>query len=757
MAKRKKKDRSAQSAHRLRLNGLQAFRDGNYDEALDAWERASDLVPKHQPKAAMAEAYFRRSLKRQYGENGDTAAGLADLKQALTLQPDDALYQYHLALAHHRAGDLDTAVSLYQTVYQNSQKLRPRLAYPLCLALRQQVENPITHPAWHDLSAKAQEMLGEANAFRRRPYAPSPDAPPLWHGLARLDSNDVDAAHKWLTTALEEANNAYEQAISHYYLGVLAARQEDWPAAARSWVAARQAGLNHARLSDNMGELFHRLAEERLQEGNVTAALNAAKEAARHAPDDSRLHSLQAQIQQHVGYQAAQKSQWTTARRHWEEAQELDGGSFRLAYNLALVYEQEKEFEEAGDTWREAMRRRPRRDDHPDAISEQQVAQLWRRAAAAYEKAGEFDAAVQVYRNAVKYSPDNVEIRLDLVHTLHVNGQEEAALNELDRILERDPQNVQALLRYGEILAHSYGWWRGREAPGYWEEVLEIDPNNSEARQLLADYYQDRAEASMSWRATEEAIDYLEMAHKYQPENGRILAKIARFYLYLDDEEIFRDYSQQALQTSPHDIDVYDELIQAWLSEDEPDEAWALLDQAEATIPKIPSDFYLEFAAYCLSQLNNYEWGRIWLDRALARAPADDSPLLEICELTIFYRVFDLAKHYLAEAQDQGEDKATVTFLWAMFHFHQRNLQEAGLQIRRAERLARQQRDEELLDRISHLRYLINSPVADMMGPLMNRYTGHGMPDPSFIARMLAEMMDDDDFDDFDEDDFFYD
>lgn len=754
MAKKKKKDRSAQSAHRLRLNGLQAFRDGHYDEALDAWERASELVPKQQPKAAMAEAYFRRGLKQQ-AENGDAA--LADLKQAVALQPDDPVYQYHLALARHRAGDLETAVSLYETVYQNSPKLRPRVAYPLCLALRQQEENPITHPAWQDLSAKAQDMLGQADVFRRRPYAPADDAPPLWHGLAALDNNDFETAEKWLATALEEANNSYEEAISHYYLGVLAARQEDWPAAARRWVAAHQAGLNRPRLSDNMAELFHRLAEKRLQEGNVTTALNAAKEAARHGADDNHLQSLQAQIQQHLGYQAAQRSQWATARRHWQEAQELDGGSFRLAYNLALVYEQEREFEAAGDTWREAMRRRPRRDDHPDAISEKQVAQLWRRAAAAYEKAGEFDAAVKVYRNAVKYSPENVEIRLDLAHVLHVNGQEEAALNELDRILERDPKNIQALLRYGEILAHSYGWWYGREALGYWEKVLEIDPNNSEARQLLVDYYQDRAEASMSWRATEEAIDYLEMAHDHQPENGYILAKIAYCYLRQDDTEMFREYSQQALQISPQDVDVYDKLIEAWLIEDEPDEAWALLDQAEATIPKIPSGFYIEFAAYCFNQLDNHEWGRIWLERALANAPADDALLVEICEFAIYFRIFDLAKHYLAEAQQRVENKAEVTFLWAKFYFQQGDWQEAGLQVRRAERLARQQRDGELLDQIAHLRYLVNSPVADVMGPIMNQYTGPGMPDPDIMAHMLADMMDDDDFEDFDEDDFFYD
>jgi tetratricopeptide (TPR) repeat protein len=741
MAKhRKRKKHARQSSAALLRNGLKDFRSGDYDGAIETWERVGQQTPQIQPTSALAQVYFRRGLKRTYGQPGDPKAGMDDLSRAVGLQPDDPCYAYHLGLVAHRVGELGRAIPAYRAARKDEGEFASRAAYPLALALSQQGREPADDPVWPALTAEGQAMLRQVDAFRRRPYTLSSDAPPLWRGLAALDAGDHGQARALLDEALQRATGPTEEGMAHYYLGALAARGEDWDAARHHWNSARASGLALPRLEDSMGEVYHRLAEERLESGDAEGALAAGMEALRHKPDDKRLGGLISQAHQRLAYEAASAGQWTTALEHWEAAGEAEGGSFRLAYNLALAYERAEDFFAAGEKWREALRRRPRRDDHPDAIDDEQVSQLWRRAAEAYSKAGEYDEAVRVYRQAVKWNPDHVDTRMALAEMLLANGQLQAAENELDRILERDPDNVPALLRQGEVIAASSSWWWGNSPVSYWERVLELEPDNATARQLLADFYQDQADYHLSWAGYERAAEMYRQALEYQPDNGRILAALGGCHLRMDEQAVAQGYVEQALAAAPEDLSVYDEIIHAWLDVEQPDRAWEVLTRAEAAVETIPYEFYIHQAYYCIDR--DSDLARPWLARAVEKAPPDEPVLMLIGEMAVTARAWEIAREYLEQALAAGQVVGQAHVMLGIVDAQEGDLDAAKKHWAEAERIARRERDQDLLERARMARVLFSGPPG-LASFLMS--LGGGPFDPSFP-----------DFYDEDEDDFFF-
>jgi tetratricopeptide (TPR) repeat protein len=473
-------------------------------------------------------------------------------------------------------------------------------------------------------------------------------------------------------------------------------------------------------------------------------------EALRHRPDDRRLGELISQAHQRLAYEAASAGQWTDATQHWEAADRAEGGSFRLAYNLALAYERAEDFVAAGKKWREALRRRPRRDDHPDAIDDEQVSQLWRRAAEAYSRAGEYDEAVRVYRQAVKWNPDHVDTRMALAEMLLANGQLQAAENELDRILERDPDNVPALLRQGEVIAASGSWWWGNSPVSCWERVLELEPDNATARQLLVDFYQDQADYHLAWAGYESAVEMYRQALEYQPENGCILAALGGCHLRMGQQDVAQEYIEQALAAAPEDLNVYDEIIHAWLDVDQPDQAWETVAKAETAVETIPHVFYIHQAYYCIDRESDL--ARPWLARAVEKAPPDEPVLMVIGEMAVTARAWGIAREYLEQAVAAGQVVGQAHVMLGIVEAQEGDLGAAKKHWAEAERIARREGDQDLLERAQMARMLFSGPPG--LASLMMSLGGDPF-DPSFPG-----FYDEDDrffFDEDDGDDDFWD
>jgi tetratricopeptide (TPR) repeat protein len=740
MARRKsqaKRGNQAQSAVALRHNGKRFFQQGNYNQAIDTWERARQKEPGQIPPAALAEAYFRRGLKNQ-------ATQASDLEKAVALQPQDATYRYHLALLYHRQGKLPEAASAYERVQKASSTWQKRVAYPLALAYQQRGQNVQKLPIWSDLSVDEQAMLATARALQRQADLPATDSP-LWQGIRAVINGRSPEAIPHLEQANQQPDN---EGISHLYLGLIAARDDDWETAVRHWSAARATGFRSSTIEANLGELYHRLAEARWQQQETAAALAAAVEANQFKQDDKQLASLIAHLYQQTGYQAASNGDWETALAKWELAEEEAGNNFRLACNLALAYEQDEDWEMAAELWRKALRHRPRRDDHPDAVSEGEIARLWLRSAYAYHKIEAYEEAVQVFKHAVKWQPDNLDIRLGLVTALLNNGQVQAALNELERILDKDPENVAALIRMGEVLQEGGYYW-GAAVP-YWERALRLEPDNETARQYMAEHYINQAERWLEWQNNyAHALEQYEKAYSYQPQNGKVLVALGFCHLMLGNRAKGQSYMDEALRLHPTDLEVYKDIIINWLIADEDEMAWTVAEQAEKAVPSLPVSFYILVASNCFVS-NNPKQGQLWLERALQRARPDEPVLIMIGEMLAVTspQYHDIAQHYLNQAIAANQMPGEAYLLLGVLAIRHQDERQAKKHWKAAEKIARKEKNHELLERIKSTQAMFSNPF----GYLSRMLGGTGSPLDMLEMMKMLEYMDEDD----DEEDFYW-
>jgi tetratricopeptide (TPR) repeat protein len=754
MAKQKrKKTKSAQSAHALRRNGLGAFHRKDYDAAIAVWERAYKQQPSPETAAALAEACFRRATLSATGDKPNLDALVTDLERAVQLKPDDARYTHHLALTLHRQGATAQAIPLYQKIIGQKGSYAGRAAYPLALALLQQGEDPAKQPVWLALTAEEQAMLHLATPAKQASQA-LPDFPPFWQAMAALRHGRLAEAAPTLQQSLQSEQPRQQAAITHYALGLLAAQNEAWPDAQHHWQAAYDAGLRLPALQNNLSELYHRLAEDALQGQDVAAARLAAQQAARlYEERPSAFNQLDAQIHQHQGFLAAQNGEWQTALTHWSHARGIDGGSFRLAYNFALTLEKLERFTEAGEAWREALRRRPRRSDHPDAISDEQISRLWRRAAEAYQKAGDYEEAVQVYRHAVKVNDQDLTVRMALAHSLMHNGQILAAENELNRILQIDPNHVPGLILLGEAFAANGQWYNQMQAQGPWRKALSLEPQNQQVRQLLADFYTNQAEIALSWENFDRAIQQYNQALEYMPKNPVILAGLGGCYLLKGENKTAQSFIDEAINLAPRNLHVYEPILQAWIALENTAEVEQLVARIETAVPDIPYQFFMQLASFYF-QTDQAGATRPWLERAVALAPPSENLLLTIGEMHAMLGDPDIAREYLERAVKAKQEPAHAYFTLGMLAMRQGQLDLAEKQWQIAERLARKEKDFALLNHIEETRFLFSGPLGSMFGEIVEQGPSAN------LFNMLGQMLDqfDDPWDDdeeMDDDEWF--
>lgn len=352
-----------------------------------------------------------------------------------------------------------------------------------------------------------------------------------------------------------------------------------------------------------------------------------------------------------------------------------------------------------------------------DALADDQVARLWQRAAECYARAGEFDEVGRIYQQAIKWAPENLGLRLALAENALRDGRLQLASNELERILERDPKHVPALVRMGEVCSQDADYWWNKQAPKYWQKALEIDPKNAQARQFLAEWYIDQAEETHKSQKCDETIQNYQKSLEFRPGNVKVLSELFTCHLCLKRETPADEYIQQALAFAKN-LDDYANLIEALLLfDDQFNRAKEVLALAEARLPDIPASFYVDMPGPLLKN-HQKEQADFWLQKAIAKAAPKDHVLTLIADMAMDYDeaiAFEYAQKALAARENIGQ----AHVLLGTLESKRGNKSTSRKHFQEAEHIARQTNDEELEYRIEAARIYLSGPGA-LMRRLMN-------------------------------------
>lgn len=761
MSKRKSKKsrfggrgRPASSASDLALmiqRAMRALESNDFDRAWTTWQGIDRTFPGQQDlvRRGLNETSFRQALAQP-----DLKLRVESLQAAIQQFPDDARFPYHLALAQHRMGQLEPALDSYQAAHQLSLDPR-RLAYPWALAALEagNAEHlALARPLVTD--PEQQAALDAVIALRRKKLAaPRPldeaagQLDRLWIGLAHLARGEKPQALAALRAAAgDQPLPDAAESVRRYYLGVLAAGDGDLIGAADNWVAAYDA-VNKARfrpdpgaaLFRNLGYLHRQRAIDLLDEGGYKDALEEAAAASQLGFEDRILAETGALAGFYLGNQAAERGDWTKAQEFWQMAYDASP-SRHLALNLGLAYERVGDWHEAAVFWRDMARRRPRKEDHPDYLDDDQVAAVWARSAACYVRSDDVDEALAMLRNALKYAPDDANLRLDMARMQLAVGSDWAAQNTVNDLLAHQPKNVAALMLGAQISASSGD---RRQAKRYWQQALAIEPDNEDVIREYCAFCEQQGDDYLEWGWNDQALDWYRQGLAVAPTHGELLASVALVLARQDDREGALDHARRAIEHGQGRSDGYFFAIRALMILGEQDEALAAARLAGERIPYVAPGFFLDMAgdARIHGQTELF-------DALIGMAEAVALDKLEFWQmagtLLIVQEQYDLAEVYLSKLLEAAPDHLDGLMMLGVVYAETERKSQAKNLWRTAKRLARKASDHARLNAVNAIEDMFDS----------------GMPKGSF-AGMLAIMSEgmipglDDDEEFYDEDDDF--
>jgi len=722
MSKRSKRRRDKQkqphaSPEALRQQGAQAFRRGDYEMAIAAWRRISHTQRDANLTAAFAEACFRRGL----------GGHLDSLRQAATLVADEPRYVYHLALAHHRAGRLKEAEPLYRqtlNLARADDEIGPRAAYTLGVLLLETQRSPGRDPLWKRWKqssgdpawAETCQRLTWAEHMtsgRPAPAGPAPDS--LWEKLAARTNRQADS------TPLDPAGlTRMAAAVAHCHLAARAWERDDAERAYVHWRVAHSAGLDFPQLRDNLFAAARTVATERLKANDAPGALEAATVGLTVYPDDSALKTIAGQAHFHLGRVAATAGQWDKAYRHWQDALQIGGErNRRLVINLALAEEQRENWIEAAELWREALRRRPRKADHPDALDDAQVARLWRHVSESYYRSGWAGEALDTFRNALKWAPDDTALRTAYVDLLMDDGRIWAADNQLTILLEAQPNDVELLERQAQLYA---GQGYTFAAINVWKKIIEVQADHPGAARQLARQYERLGDNHYHWGWLEQAQEAYQQGLTYAPDDGMLLASMGMCHVDMKQEQAAQQLFERACTAEPGNPSVYLLIIKSWLDHNYEAAAQASLQRAREAIELSPA-FFLDLAEFC------YNLGRLapaneFIAQARTLAASDVRVLLLIADMVGRNRNFALAQEIAEDVLKLEPDNPLAHLLLGLALVSQGNLKAARHSWKRAEKIAQETNNEAILLAVAEMRMLYDprhGPPLDLLMRMMGR------------------------------------
>lgn len=746
--------------------GLRAFQQADYTTAIKHWSKPK-LETDSAVRPALAEAYFRRGLARR----NELSASLADLQQATDLLPGDARCWYHLGLSLHRADQLDAACAAYARAADLGLQ-QPGFGFTRAVAELERAPQ-ISLEALPWLSPKDRLAVEPVAALLRGPQGlladssrnwlerlkaldPTNLSAKLWEGLANLAAGEGATALAALTFPKGQSLRAEAESMRVFYHGLATVATGNLEAALAEWTDVARATAKTGRpllprLKESLAQLHGQHLYDLQVTGQWAAVLANAQATLAIAPGEPFLLRMTLVAANRLANAAVATGDWATAITHWQTLRGLLeqtpplGSLPPILHNLAVAHEALERWEPAAELWAVLLGALPKRAPKakkktaaPVAAGgiplDEQRTWLRRRILHNYKRAGRPDQAIAHYKQAVKTAPDNLDLRLELVTALLANEQEIAARNEVNRILERDPQHITALIFLAEI-NQSRG--EGYAAEQTLRRALEIDPQHEGARHALAQALIEKGISSFNNGHYKLALETYTAALDYAPTDLHALALLADTELVLKREAAARTHLETALALGTPIA--YVRVFNCWAKHKDETAARQVLARAEAAGVASPQ-FYVDVGLACLTNLPRpmpnlpgwvpppqptksdapwEQWGRELIEKSLPNLPQPGETLQHVVGVLV-------EEHQYALAIDYGRQMVTlqpdvVEALWGFGSLQAMTGDIAGAKetLRRALQQARKQGKHDLAKEIEQMRREINNPLFGMLGPMI--------------------------------------
>ena len=692
---------------------VRALRRSNYDQstglALQALKTARDPAHTSAAKEILAESHFRAAVTA-----ANPAIALKELDQALTHTPDAPRLHFHRGLALWQLGRQSEAAEAWHFTARHEPN-RPGLTY-----LRQ-LARLAAEEAWDSARltpAEANTLRAAETIMRKRPLAELSallqqpllgKEPRIWQALGQMRADPADAPTDLLLAAAANITRRPISRYLYYYRGISAMRRSEGDQARLAWTAAQAAGMATPWFAENLSSLL-RTQVIGLAENDHWAEVVELVERLRVEVADSILQETVGLAYFHLGYDAAQSSQWQTAVAHWRKANEYLP-TRQLAQNLDLAEEALENWGQAAEAWRAMARRRPRKADHPDFLSDAEVAAIWAHAAECYAQIDNVDEQIVCLKTAAEYAPEDSSLRLKLADAMRGVERDWAAANQLEALLAADPNNVDALLRLAAIQHES---WYGDPA-SLWRRVLAIDPTNFEAREGLAQDYLAKAGASVGQASSpfsflarpffgqpvsKDPLKLLENGLKELGEHPGLLLELGRLCAEKKQRHAqARSYLLRAFQADPNTTKTVGPALHEMLHASGGEMVEQLLPQARQMPGLLPA-FWMDQARMVLNCKLGQTWAARFFDEGVKLAelkrnsstPA--SVLAEAFEISHEHGDKNLAEWYEERVRDEAPGSGALDYIAGYRLYHeQQDLAGALRLMRKAKQAANKAHD----------------------------------------------------------------
>ncbi|MDY0094404.1 MAG: tetratricopeptide repeat protein [Candidatus Vecturithrix sp.] len=159
---------------------------------------------------------------------------------------------------------------------------------------------------------------------------------------------------------------------------------------------------------------------------------------------------------------------WQSERSLWTDAQRKSPESARPVFNLAKDLERRGDYENAIALYRKSMSLRPPRLKHFDIMALTNIGTI-------FYKLGDFNKAIDYYREAYDILPDTVRSRYNLAVAYAKSGQFHQAEEHLVALLTNNPEDELALDLMGLVLLKQH---RFSESIKYSRRLVQIAPDS---------------------------------------------------------------------------------------------------------------------------------------------------------------------------------------------------------------------------------------------------------------------------------------